>query len=340
VGEPLVEIHDLTKTYEPSPLWLRFLLRSAIDQPVHALNGVTLSVHPGEVCAIVGPNGAGKSTLFRILTGLTTPTTGSAAVLGRDVQTESRRVRRQVGFMPADDRSLFLRHTCWQNLAFHGHLQGVPKSELPGRISDVLEMVGLGHAATRAGFALSSGMRARLQLARALLHRPKVLILDEPTGTVDPIGAHQLLNLIEELTHELGLAVLLSSHRLEEIDALRDNVAFLDRGHLVHWGDLATLRRLWEQPRLLIRFKTDAGAADAADRLSCKRGMEVERAEDNALMVTTGASAGEVLSALGSRLDELVFVEEDKMPLRELLSKLVETGTGGRPPADESGMEP
>ena len=335
----MVDIRDVSKVYEPSPLWMKFMLRTAIDSPVQALDGVSLTVHEGEVCAIVGPNGAGKSTLFRVLTGLTTPTTGSATIVGLDAATNARRVRQHIGFMPADDRSLLLRHTCQDNLNFHGRLQGIPSSELPTRITETLELVGLGHAATRAGFALSSGMRARLQLARALLHRPKVLILDEPTGTVDPIGAHQLLNMVQSLTHELGLAVLLSSHRLEEIDALGDNVAFLDRGKLVHWGDLASLRSIWEQPRLVLRFKTAAGAEGAANIIAGFPGTDVEFSEPDVLIVTTSAVAGEILGPLDHHVRDVLSVEEDRMPLRELLSRLVASPVAiSQPPRED--LEP
>jgi ABC-2 type transport system ATP-binding protein len=320
--EPIVEVQHLTKVYEPSPMWMRFLLRSAIDQPVRALDDVTLSVRPGEVCAVVGPNGAGKSTLFRILTGLTTATNGSATIMGSDIEREPRRVRKLVGFMPADDRSLYLRHTCEQNLAFHGRLQGLSGSRLETVVGETLEIVGLGHARTRTGFALSSGMRARLQLARALLHRPRVLILDEPTANVDPVGSHTLLNLIERLTKEQGLAVLLSSHRLEEIDALHDNVAFLDRGMLVHWGDLHSLRDVWENPRVVVRFDDDDIARVAAGGLVSTPGV-VEVEGDSVTAVVAGRT-GDLLVSLDGHLAHVVSIEEARMPLRELLTRLVE----------------
>ncbi len=264
--EPVIIVDSLTKVYEPSGRWMRFLLKSAIDHPVQALAGVSMSVREGEVCAVVGPNGAGKSTLFRILMGLTTPSSGTATVMGLDATTDSRRVRGLVGWMPADSQTLFLRHTSYQNLWFHGRLQGLGSPKLEKRIDETLEMVGLAHARNYSCHAMSTGMRARLLLARALLHRPRVLILDEPTGTVDPIGAHQLLSLIQRLTYELRIAVLLSSHRLEEIDALRDNVMFLDRGQLVHWGHLDSLRNLWELPRLVVQFCDESAAAGARGR--------------------------------------------------------------------------
>jgi ABC-2 type transport system ATP-binding protein len=323
VPPPIVEVTGVTKVYEPSSWWMRFLLRSAIDEPVRALHEVSLAVRPGEVCAVVGPNGAGKSTLFRILTGLTTPTAGTARVRGFDAEHESRRVRKLVGFMPADDRSLYLRHTCRQNLMFHGRLQGMRSKQLDVLVDESLDLVGLGHARDRMGIALSSGMRARLQLARALLHRPKVLILDEPTSNVDPVGSYGLLKLIERLTHEHGLAVLLSSHRLEEIDALHDNVAFLDRGVLVHWGDLHSLRDMWERPRIVIRFARPASAHAAAEKLIPTSDVEVATVDGDTL-TAFASHTGRMLIHLDGHLGDVVSIEESRMPLRELLTRLVE----------------
>jgi ABC-2 type transport system ATP-binding protein len=322
--EPVVEVQHLTKVYEPSALWMRFLLRSAIDQPVRALDDVSLSVRPGEVCAVVGPNGAGKSTLFRILTGLTTATSGSATIMGSDIEREPRRVRKLVGFMPSDDRSLYLRHTCEQNLAFHGRLQGLSGSRLKAVVGETLELVGLGGTSTRTGFALSAGMRARLQLARALLHRPKVLILDEPTANVDPVGSYLLLGLIERLTKEQGLAVLLSSHRLEEIDALHDNVAFLDRGVLVHWGDLHSLRDVWEHPRVVVRFDAADSARAAAGQLASAPGVDVVAVDAESVTAVVAGTTGDLLVSLDGHLARVASIEEARMPLRELLTRLVE----------------
>jgi ABC-2 type transport system ATP-binding protein len=322
-SEPVICVDALTKIYEPSDRWMRFLLKSAIDHPVQALAGVSMSVCEGEVCAVVGPNGAGKSTLFRILMGLTTPSSGTATVMGLDATADSRRVRGLVGWMPADSQTLFLRHTSYQNLWFHGRLQGLGGDKLEKRIDETLEMVGLAHARNYSCHAMSTGMRARLLLARALLHRPRVLILDEPTGTVDPIGAHQLLSLIQTLTYELRIAVLLSSHRLEEIDALRDNVMFLDRGQLVHWGHLDSLRNLWELPRLVIQFKDQERAAQGAKVLAELPEVTVEALEGDDVIVASELDPGALLVHLGPLVGDIVSVTEAKMPLRDLLAKLV-----------------
>jgi ABC-2 type transport system ATP-binding protein len=322
---PLVEVEHLTKIYEPSPPWLKLLLRSSISEPVTAVSDLSLEVWPGQVFAVVGPNGAGKSTLFRVLTGLITPTSGRVALAGIDVIGDARSARRHIGFMPAEDRSLNLRHTCWQNLAFHGRLQGIPQDELGPRIDEALEIVGLGHVPDRTGHALSSGMRARLQLARALLHEPDILVLDEPTGTIDPIGAHDLLQLIQRLADERQLAVLLSSHRLEEIDALEDNVLFINKGEVVHTGSMDSLRDVMEQPILRLRFDSPASARQACDSLAVERDLQVS-VDGDEVHVAGNPTPGVVLSRLGSHVARLEAVDRSRMPLQELISRLMRGG--------------
>jgi ABC-2 type transport system ATP-binding protein len=321
VVEPLVRVVGVGKTYVPSPMWLRFLLRSAISEPVVALEDITFEVMPGRICAVVGPNGAGKSTLFRVLTGLTTATTGSATILGLDATKESTTIRRLVGFMPSDDRTLYLRHTCRENLRFHGRLQGMGLRETLARIEEMLEKVGLAHAADRAGFALSAGMRARLQLARALLHRPRVIILDEPTGSVDPVASFELMELIDGLARQEQLSVLLSSHRLEEIEALHDHVILLDRGRMVYNGDLDDLRQISERPRIELTFDTPGQAAAAATLLGSRSGVDTLAVDGGVVSLFTDLGAGQLLSTLNGDLTAVRSVHESKISLRELLAK-------------------
>ena len=332
-GAPLVEVEHLTKVYEPSPRWMRVMLKSSITEPVRAVHDLSLRVWPGQLFAVVGPNGAGKSTLFRVLTGLITPTSGRVVVAGIDVVGDARTARRHIGFMPAEDRSLNLRHTCWQNLSFHGRLQGISGTRLDRRIDEVLETVGLSHVRDRTGHALSSGMRARLQLARAMLHHPDILILDEPTGTIDPIGAHDLLQLVQRLAAEQELAVLLSSHRLEEIDALEDNVIFINRGEVVHTGSMDSLRAVMEQPILRLRFDSPATAVEAMSYLARYGGLDVS-IDGPVLQVAGNPSPGVVLPRLGGYLARVESVDRSRMPLQELISRLMRTE------ASPNGMRP
>lgn len=321
--EAVVIVDGVSKTYVPSPPLMRALLRSALKAPVVAVDGVSLRVESGEICAIVGPNGAGKSTLFRILTGLTSPSSGRAFVAGFDVDRQSFHVRRRIGFHAADERMLLGRHSCRENLLFHGRLQGMPERALRRRVDEVLELVGLQRAGGRLAHALSSGMKARLQLARALLHHPEVLILDEPTGSLDPVAAYRFLELLRAVAAERGIAVLISSHRLEEIEALPDHVLLLNEGRVVYDGHLDDLRRYWDTPRLEARFSSSAAAAAAAAVLASIDQIEVAGVDDDVVVLKTTLGLGNIISLADGQLGDLTSIGEVRMPLRDLLAELL-----------------
>jgi ABC-2 type transport system ATP-binding protein len=319
-GGPAVSLHAVTKIYRPTPALVRVLVRTQIRHEVVALGGIDLEVLSGQIMAIVGPNGAGKTTLLRILTGLTTATSGDVRVLGHDPRTEGVRVRRLLGFMPADDRSLFLRLSCLENLIFHARLQHVPAREMRRTCLEVLEAVGLSGREKSAAVSLSAGMRARLQLARAILHRPRLLILDEPTGAVDPVASHELLGLIQRLVDQYQMAALISSHRLEEIEALHSNVILLDRGRILHHGDLDRLRAEWQQPCVEIVFDSEHAAEAAEARLL---GFGYGTRDGTAALswrLPAEATTGQLLERIDGLLGHLVHVNERPMPLRDLLA--------------------
>ena len=318
-----VEVRNVSKTYLPSPPLMRALLRSSIRSPVVALENVSLEVDAGTIQTIVGPNGAGKSTLFRILTGLTTATSGSASICGFDVTHQSFRVRRLIGFHPADERTLLGRHSCEENLLFHGRLQGIPAYELRRRIEEALELVGLQRQATSLALALSSGMKARLQLARALLHRPRVLILDEPTGALDPVAAYQLLEIIKQATRTYGIATLLSSHRLEEIEALPERVMLLNEGQVVFNGNLEELRRRYHEPRLEIRFASTAEAMAAAADLGSIHEVEIISVQGDTIFLRTDLAVEGLFRAADGALNGLISFGKVRVPLRDFLAQLL-----------------
>lgn len=339
IDTPSIVVDHVNKTYYPSPSWMKALVRTNIKEPVEALGDITFKVDPGEIVAVVGPNGAGKTTTFRILVGLTTPTQGSATIMGYDATTESVAVRSLVGWMPGDDRSLLMRLTCTQNLLFHGRLQGLNGRRLDKKIEDMLELVGLGHAAHKTIFALSAGMRARIQLARALLHDPSVLILDEPTGAVDPVAAHGLLNLITEIVAERNLGALISSHRLEEIEALQSRVILLDQGTIRYHGDLETLRDRIDRPCLEVTFSTPDTADVAAKMIdTADIAASISQREGTVrLILDHETHAGAVLAELGPLLADVTQVNEFERPLRELLAEIYHAGES---PEAANGQEP
>jgi ABC-2 type transport system ATP-binding protein len=301
------------------------LVRTPIKSPIRALDGVSFDVGPGEVCAVVGPNGAGKTTLFRILVGLTTPTFGEAHVMGFNAVDESLAIRRRLGWMPAEDGSLVFRLSCAENLRFHGRLKGLSGRRLQRAIDRSLDWVSLSAVADSAVLTLSAGMKARLQLARAMMHDPSVLVLDEPTSAVDPVGAYELLNLIVDIVEDRKVAAVISSHRLDEIEALHSHVVLLNRGKVVFDGDLDHLRQRIDRPHLELTLNSES-AADAVSRMLLSRMDLVSRLEREGstvrMVVQEGQDVGAVLASLDGSLAQIVKVATVQVPLRQLLAEV------------------
>lgn len=198
---------------------------------VTALDGIDLDVARGEVVALLGPNGAGKSTLLRILGTIVTPDQGIAAVCGTDVAADPAGARSRIGIMIGDERSLYWRLSGRRNLLFYAALHGMGRAEADAAATGLLGRVGLLDAAERPVRGYSSGMRARLSLARAMLGDPAVLLLDEPTRSLDPIAATEFRETAAELAGH-DRAILIATHDLHEAVAVADRVIVLDRGRI------------------------------------------------------------------------------------------------------------
>jgi ABC-2 type transport system ATP-binding protein len=202
---------------------------------VVALDRLSLSVGEGELFGILGPNGAGKTTTIKVLTTLLIPTEGSARVLGRDVVQDTQRVRRSIGFVFGGERGLYYRVSGRDNLHYFAELYGLPPERIAPRSEELLGLVGLKDRADEKVEGYSRGMKQRLHLARALLHDPPVLFLDEPTTGLDPIGARELRDTIRQL-HERGKTIVLTTHYMFEADSLCDRVAVINQGKLIALG--------------------------------------------------------------------------------------------------------
>jgi ABC-2 type transport system ATP-binding protein len=208
---------------------------------VRALDVLSFSVEEGTVFGLLGPNGAGKSTTVKVLTTLARPDEGSARVAGRDVLREPGRVRRSIGVVAQRsgvDRDLTGR----ENVKLQGHLQGMRGRGLDRRVDELLEQLGLSGAARRVARTYSGGMQRRLDIAMGLVHRPRVLFLDEPTTGLDPEVRAAMWQEIGRLTDEEGLTILLTTHYMEEADRLASRVAIVDRGRIVAKGSPAELK--------------------------------------------------------------------------------------------------
>lgn len=206
---------------------------------VEAVSGVSFSVAQGEFFALLGPNGAGKTTTVQMLTTLLRPSSGSARVFGNDTIERSARVRSALG-MVFQEPALDDRLTAGENLEIHGALYRIPRSELRERVGEALDWAALAEVGTRTVRSFSGGMKRRLELARALMHRPRLLFLDEPTLGLDPQGRRHLWERIERLRGQ-GLTVFMTTHYLQEAEAC-DRVGIIDGGKLIALGTPTELK--------------------------------------------------------------------------------------------------
>jgi ABC-2 type transport system ATP-binding protein len=209
--------------------------------PVRALDGVSFEVRDGEVFGLLGPNGAGKSTTVRVLVTLTAADSGSAFVAGHDVHREQAAVRRAIGYVPQDS-GVDVNATGRENLLLQGRIQGMGGRALRARADELLGLVGIEGAADRVVRTYSGGMRRRLDIALGLVHRPKVLFLDEPTTGLDPEARVAMWHEVSRLAHAEALTILLTTHYLEEADQLADRLAIVSQGKVAVEGTPAALK--------------------------------------------------------------------------------------------------
>jgi ABC-2 type transport system ATP-binding protein len=227
----IIDTHALTK---------RFHHLTAVD-------GLTLSVGEGQVFGLLGPNGAGKSTLMKMLVTLLPPTSGTATVAGYDVLRQPALVRRSIGYVPqllSADGSL----TGYENLLIFAQLYDLPRRERAARIELALTSAGLQEAAHRLVKTYSGGMIRRLEVVTAMLHRPRVLFLDEPTVGLDPVARQAIWRQIHALVAENGTTVVLTTHLMEEADALCDRIAILNAGKICALGSVEELKAAMQTP--------------------------------------------------------------------------------------------
>jgi ABC-2 type transport system ATP-binding protein len=207
---------------------------------ITAVDHLDLDVFPGEIFGLLGQNGAGKTTTILMLLGLSEPTGGEARVMGLDPAREPREVKRRVGYLP-DAVGFYEGMTGRQNLRYTARLNGIARSDADVAIAEVLDQVGLTGRADDAVETYSRGMRQRLGIADALVKTPDLLILDEPTTSIDPLGVVEILELLRRLVDERGLAIMLSSHLLDQVQSVCDRIGIFASGRLVGIGTMTEL---------------------------------------------------------------------------------------------------
>jgi ABC-2 type transport system ATP-binding protein len=238
-----VSLENVEKYFPPAAAGWRAFVHPVSRLTVPALRGISLEVMPGEVLAIVGANGAGKSTLLRILTTLLIPTRGRAQVCGFDVARDPAKVRLQIGYHTGGDACFYSRLSARENLLLFAGLNNLSDADASMRIAELTGPFGLGDLLDRQVRTLSTGNIHRLGLARAMIHQPLVLILDEPTRSLDPLAAAEFRRFLrQDIVGAHGTTMIFASHTLAEVEQLAGKIAVLDSGRLLACNTLAGLK--------------------------------------------------------------------------------------------------
>lgn len=232
-NQPAISVMDLHKNFDE----------------VHAVQGVSFEVQPGEIFSLLGPNGAGKSTIISMLSCLLGPTSGDAKVMGYSILREATQVKESIGVVP-QDIALYPDLTAWENLIFWGKMYGLRGPELHSRANEVLDVIGLKEQQKRRVDKYSGGMKRRLNVGISLLHKPNVIIMDEPTVGIDPQSRRNILDNVLALNKD-GMTVLYTTHYMEEAQELSDHIAIMDNGNIIAKGTHDELVKLvGEQDRI------------------------------------------------------------------------------------------
>jgi ABC-2 type transport system ATP-binding protein len=333
----------LTLAVEAKQLHKRFVkkrsIRELITHPfrksevVDALRGVDLAVQEGEIFGLLGPNGAGKTTLLKILSCLVLPDHGEARVGGLDTTSEDA-VKPLIGLVHSDERSFYWRLSGRQNLQFFATLYNVRSENCTARIDELLKRVGMTDAAERPFADYSSGMKQKMSIARALLHDPPVLLMDEPTRSLDPAAAMALRKFIQtELSGRDHKTIILATHDLPEAAALCDRIAVLVQGKVRQVGTVDEIRR-WglDQKRFRLEIDTWPSGMDRVAKVDSERSSNAGRILE--VTLEEGAGLNELLTALigaGASIDSCAQIDAD---LEGAFSRILEQN-GERP--DEGG---
>lgn len=291
--------------------------------PLTAVNGISFTLRPGDVCGFIGSNGAGKTTTIRMLATLLEPTSGTATLNGVDILEDPMGIRRMIGYMP-DFFGLYDDVKVWEYLDFFATIYSVPKKDRPEVIDNVLELTDLTIKRDAMVQSLSRGMQQRLCLARCLVHDPALLLLDEPASGLDPRARAELKELITELGR-MGKIVIVSSHILPELAGFCNTVGIIERGQLLAFGPVDSVVQGLHAARVL-RVKLIAGAAEAVRvARDCPGVLSAEAAKDDEVQVEFSGTYDEQADLLRSLIQggaRILTFDEHQANLEDVFLKL------------------
>jgi ABC-2 type transport system ATP-binding protein len=233
-----------------------------------AVDRIDLEVFEGEIFGLLGPNGAGKTTVIRILTGQLAPTSGNTTITNHDIIREPAKVKQQIGVIP-DISNIYEEMSAWDNLIFAGQLYGIPRKEREKRAKELLELFGLYERRKDRTVTFSRGMKRRLTIAEGLIHKPKIVFLDEPTTGLDVQSLRMIRNLIKKLNAE-GVTIFLTTHYIEEADQLCQRIAIINKGKIVRVDSPEKLKALTKKRQIIeVSFDVSHGLEEKLSSLSC-----------------------------------------------------------------------
>jgi ABC-2 type transport system ATP-binding protein len=294
-----------------------------------AVDHIDLNIPSGTIFGLLGPNGAGKSTTTRLLSTLLRPTEGSASVSEFDIIQEPVRVREVTGVLPEEsNHTLYPSLTAYENLEYFARLYDVPEEEIPERIEELLTFMVLWDRKDDKAGELSTGNRQRLALCRAILHRPKVLLLDEPTSALDPIAAKRVRELILELSKKYKQTFLINSHNLPEVQRVCDRIAIIDEGKILLQGKTQELRsKLLAKQQFRIRIVGDVDMAGTIAK-SMNFVEDVKQEVDSILVVVEDPTENNssLMQNLLSQGIKIVEFAEEEATLEDLYLEVVKGG--------------
>ncbi len=310
-----IRIENLSKTYPPSFPRLKKTFGVAVKPPVEALKNVSFSIETGEIFGLIGRNGAGKTTLSKIIATLVQPSGGAVTVGNFDSVKDEVKVRSLIGLATAEERSFYWRLSCERNLLFFARLYGMKTAEARRKIGDIFERLNLQELAKRRFSEISTGNKPKLAIARALLPAPPILLLDEPTRSLDPLAADELRNLISALEN---VSILLTSHNLTEVEQLCQRVAVISKGEIRAVDSPQNLRRRnreTQQVKIFIRHISEENLSVAIAEIL--PAFTIENHPDGLTLNFSRHTDDEILSRIFDQLARhaaLIYNVETKSP--------------------------
>jgi ABC-2 type transport system ATP-binding protein len=316
----IIQIEDLRKEFKPGWPW---------QPPVQALTGLSLTVRRGEIYGFLGPNGAGKTTTLKILLGLIKPTGGGARIFGRPAGDVD--VRRRLGFLP-ESPYFYDYLTAEEFLMFHGRMAGLQRAYLAGRVSALLDLVGLAEARTRQLRKFSKGMLQRVGLAQALIHDPELVIMDEPMSGLDPIGRKQVRDLILGL-REQGKTVFFSTHIIPDVEIMCDRVGIVLKGRLLTEGRVDELVN--HASTSSVEIVCEGIAVDSSPAIVAMANRVYQRGRQGLIQLQDPKGVDDVLAAIRACGGHILSVTPLKGSLEELFFQQAPASSTALSPAVE-----